>query len=109
MLAGPLFGLGNELAAADASAAVAVAKAKDASEVYELAGLIGTDVAANRLAGGIMDLEGQVNIATSSPREWKRWGRYYCRSLASAHRNGTCHNFKDQSVQYYFGSFARDL
>jgi len=56
-----------------------------------------------------MDLEGQVKIATSSPREWKRWGRYYCRSLASAHRNGTCHNFKDQSVQHYFGSFAKDL
>merc|ERR1712164_54747 len=79
------------------------------SEVYELAGLVGTDVAANRIAGGIMDLEGQVQIATSSQREWKRWGRYYCRSLASAHRNGTCHNFKDQSVQHYFGTVARDL
>ena len=56
-----------------------------------------------------MDLEGQVKIATSSQREWKRWGRYYCRSLASAHRSGTCHNFKDQSVQHYFGSVAKDL
>ena len=155
MLAGPLFGLGDALAAADASAAVAVAKASGAgasealremaradawrdgweaalrrapprserrialalslpkgaptSEVYELAGLVGTDVAANRIAGGIMDLEGQVKIATSSQREWKRWGRYYCRSLASAHRRGTCHNFKDQSVQHYFGSVAKDL
>ena len=153
MLAGQLFGLGDALAAADASAAVALAKAKDASEalremaradawrdgweaalrrappraerrialalslpkgaptseVYELAGLVGTDVAANRIAGGIMDLEGQVKIATSSQREWKRWGRYYCRSLASAHRSGTCHNFKDQSVQHYFGSVAKDL
>ena len=153
MLAGQLFGLGDALAAADASAAVAVAKAKDASdalremaradawrdgweaalrrapprserrialalslpkgapasEVYELADLVGTDVAANRIAGGIMDLEGQVQIATSSQREWKRWGRYYCRSLASAHRSGTCHNFKDQSVQHYFGSVAKDL
>merc|ERR1719248_263728 len=89
MLAGPLFGLGNELAAADASAVVALAKANGASdalremaradawrdgweaalrrappraerrialalslpkgapvsEVYELAGLVGTDVA----------------------------------------------------------------
>merc|ERR1719263_1897842 len=153
MLAGQLFGLGDALAAADASAAVAVAKASDASEalremaradawrdgweaalrrapprserrialalslpkgapmseVYELAGLVGTDVAANRIAGGIMDLEGQVKIATSSQREWKRWGRYYCRSLASAHRSGTCHNFKDQSVQHYFGTVAKDL
>ena len=56
-----------------------------------------------------MDLEGQVKIATSSQREWKRWGRYYCRSLASAHRRGTCHNFKDQSVQHYFGTVAKDL
>ena len=56
-----------------------------------------------------MDLEGQVKIATSSQREWERWGRYYCRSLASAHRRGTCHNFKDQSVQHYFGSVAKDL
>merc|ERR1719269_353738 len=153
MLAGQLFGLGDALAAADASAAVAVAKAKDASdalremaradawrdgweaalrrapprserrialalslpkgapmsEVYEVADLVGTDVAANRIAGGVMDLEGQVQIATSSQREWKRWGRYYCRSLASAHRSGTCHNFKDQSVQHYFGSVAKDL
>ena len=153
MLAGQLFGLGDALAAADASAAVAMAKAKDASEalremaradawrdgweaalrrapprserrialalslpkgapmseVYEVADLVGTDVAANRIAGGIMDLEGQVQIATSSQREWKRWGRYYCRSLASAHRSGTCHNFKDQSVQHYFGSVAKDL
>merc|ERR1719301_441519 len=153
MLAGPLFGLGDALAAADASAAVAMAKTSGASdalremaradawrdgweaalrrappraerrialalslpkgtplsEVYEVADLVGTNQAANRIAGGIMDLEGQVKIATSSQKEWKRWGRYYCRSLASAHRNGTCHNFKDQSVQYYFGSFARDL
>ena len=153
MLAGQLFGLDDALAAADASAAVALAKSKDASEalremaradawrdgweaalrrapprserrialalslpkgapvseIYEVAGLVGTDVAANRIAGGIMDLEGQVKIATSSQREWKRWGRYYTRSLASAHRNGTCHNFKDQSVQHYFGSVAKDL
>merc|ERR1719482_476667 len=89
--------------------ALSLPKGLPLSEVYEVADLVGTDVAANRIAGGIMDLEGQVKIATSSPREWKRWGRYYCRSLASAHRGGTCHNFKDQSVQHYFGSFARDL
>ena len=52
----------------------------------------------SRIAGrGIMDLEGQVKIATSSQREWKRWGRYYCRSLASVGARGTCHNFKDQT------------
>jgi len=89
--------------------ALSLPKGAPTSEVYELAGLVGTDVAANRIAGGIMDLEGQVKIATSSQKEWKRWGRYYCRSLASAHRRGTCHNFKDQSVQHYFGTVAKDL
>jgi hypothetical protein len=89
--------------------ALSLPKGAPVSEIYEVAGLVGTDVAANRIAGGVMDLEGQVKIATSTLKEWKRWGRYYCRSLASAHRSGTCHNFKDQSVQLYFGSVAKDL
>ena len=49
--------------------ALSLPKGTPVSEIYEVAGMVGTDVAANRIAGGIMDLEGQVKIATSSPAE----------------------------------------
>ena len=42
--------------------ALSLPKGAPVSEIYEVAGLVGTDVAANRIAGGIMDLEGHVNI-----------------------------------------------
>lgn len=50
-----------------------------------------------------MDLKGQVSEAFSKEEYFRKWGLHYVRSLALAHANGVCINFKDPGVQHYGG------
>lgn len=53
------------------------------------------------------DLVGQVAQALS-PTYHRRWGRNYLLSLAAAHQEEVCNNFKDHGVQNYGGpEFSR--
>ena len=53
-------------------------------------------------AGGRLRRRRTHQRGSSRPR------RYYVASLSSAHANASCHNFKDEGVQDYFGPAARD-
>ncbi|KAH8066159.1 methyltransferase [Aureococcus anophagefferens] len=64
---------------------------------------------AARLASYVVDLESQIRIACSRDAFFDRWGAHYLRSLRSAHETATRHNFKDASVDTYFGAPASTL
>ena len=56
------------------------------------------------LSGGLLaDAQGQVSLAVSRADWFQRWGFNYVCSLASAHRQQRCNNFKDQGVANYGG------
>ena len=45
--------------------------------------------------------EPEIKKAFSRNDWWKRWGRFYIRSLRDAHVHKECNNFKDVSIQGY--------
>lgn len=47
------------------------------------------------------DLDDQVAVALSREDWFRRWGRHYLPSLAMAHRDERCNNFKDPGVAFY--------
>lgn len=47
------------------------------------------------------DLDDQVAMALSREDWFRRWGRHYLPSLAMAHRDERCNNFKDPGVAFY--------
>ena len=51
----------------------------------------------------VIDLKEQVTIALSTPELYNKWGKHYLPSLASAHLNQQCNNFKDPGVQHFGG------
>lgn len=56
-----------------------------------------------RVADTCKDLLGQVKEAISRKDFYERWGRHYLPSLAQAHLQQCCNNFKDPGVQHYGG------
>lgn len=56
-----------------------------------------------RVADTVKDLLGQVKEAIGSKDAFNRWGRHYLPSLAQAHLQQCCNNFKDPGVQHYGG------
>jgi len=56
-----------------------------------------------RVADTCKDLLGQVKEAISRKDFFQRWGRHYLPSLAQAHLQQCCNNFKDPGVQHYGG------
>ncbi|KAH8083931.1 methyltransferase [Aureococcus anophagefferens] len=83
----------------------------DAAGEIAAYGLLGGpgDGDAARLASYVVDLESQIRIACSRDAFFDRWGAHYVRSLRSAHETATRHNFKDASVDTYFGAPASTL
>lgn len=49
----------------------------------------------------LLDADGQVREAFSRPDWYSKWGQHYVPSLACAHYNQMCNNFKDPGVQHY--------
>lgn len=63
------------------------------------------------IEGILADAHGQVTQALSRVSWFKKWGRHYLPSLAEAHLQQQCNNFKDPGVQGYGGELfetARD-
>ena len=60
-----------------------------------------------RVADLCKDLLGQVKQAISQRDFFARWGRHYLPSLAQAHLQQCCNNFKDPGVQHYGGEDFR--
>jgi len=56
-----------------------------------------------RVADTNKDLLGQVKEAISDTASFARWGKHYLPSLAQAHLQQCCNNFKDPGVQRYGG------
>eukprot|EP01125_Pyxidicula_operculata_P009701 TRINITY_DN3181_c0_g1_i1.p1 TRINITY_DN3181_c0_g1~~TRINITY_DN3181_c0_g1_i1.p1 ORF type:complete len:683 (-),score=186.37 TRINITY_DN3181_c0_g1_i1:67-1959(-) len=54
----------------------------------------------NYVADLLKDLKGQVKEAIMT-QYFQKWGRFYLPSLAGAHQNQQCNNFKDPGVQHY--------
>jgi len=52
----------------------------------------------------LRDLDGQVREAMSRSDWFTKWGVHYLLSLADAHRQQQCNNFKDPGVQHYGGA-----
>merc|ERR1711981_619500 len=61
-----------------------------------------------RVADACKDLLGQVKEAISRKDFFQRWGRHYLPSLAQAHLQQRCNNFKDPGVQHYGGKLFTD-
>ncbi len=55
------------------------------------------------------DLEGQVLEAVSRDDWFQRWGVHYLRSLANAHNNQACANFKDPGLQAYKSTYFEEM
>jgi len=47
------------------------------------------------------DIGGEVVLALSEQKNWKRWGMHYFPALACAHQRQQCSNFKDAGLQVY--------
>ena len=55
----------------------------------------------NLIKGILADAKGQVMEALSSFTYFEKWGKHYLPSLAMAHSQQLCNNFKDPGVQTY--------
>lgn len=53
--------------------------------------------------------EAQISKAVSDHNVFKKWGEHYILSIANAHDNKQCNNFKDPGVQFYGGSLFRKI
>lgn len=60
-----------------------------------------TYIDSNMFPGLGDDYSSQIQQLEEDSEKFKKWGRYYLASLASAHRNAMANNFKDQSVLVY--------
>jgi len=58
-------------------------------------------VKTEQVQGLLEDLLGQSSEALSKGDYWKKWGKHYIPSVASAHKLQQCNNFKDPGVQHY--------
>ncbi len=54
----------------------------------------------------LQDWEGQVKMGLSD-KYLHKWGKHFLRSLARAHKNQQCLNFKDPGVQFYGGDIFK--
>lgn len=55
------------------------------------------------------DATGQATEALSRTDWFIKWGQHYLPSLAGAHFNQLCNNFKDPGVQHYSGTLFESL
>ena len=53
----------------------------------------------------ITDLSEQVTIAITQIDQFNKWGQHYLPSLARAHQQQICNNFRDPGVQHFGGKF----
>lgn len=57
----------------------------------------------------LTDLTEQVSIAISKSEYFEKWGKHYLPSLARAHQQQICNNFRDPGVQHYGGSLFKKM
>jgi hypothetical protein len=55
------------------------------------------------------DIVGQIKEATSRNDWYNKWGRHFLLSIANAHGEQVCNNFKDPGVQAYGGLLFKKL
>ena len=55
------------------------------------------------------DIEGEAKLAVQDASNFRKWGQHYLPSLAAAHREQRCNNFKDPGVQHYGGELFRTV
>lgn len=55
------------------------------------------------------DVSGQIAMALSDEKNFKKWGGHYLPSIARAHLFQICNNFKDPGVQLYGGTLFERL
>lgn len=69
-----------------------------------------TAIATNSMAQQLMvDIKGQVMEAFSKDAFFHKWGKHYVPSLAGAHLDQQCANFKDPGLQNYGGDLFKAL
>ena len=56
----------------------------------------------------VEDIDGQITLGLSE-KYIEKWGKHFLRSLARAHFNQQCLNFKDPGVQFYGGKLFTQL
>lgn len=57
----------------------------------------------------LTDLREQVTIAVTDTDHFNKWGQHYLPSLARAHQQQICNNFRDPGVQNYGGSLFKKM
>lgn len=57
----------------------------------------------------LIDLTEQVTIAITNPNHFQKWGQHYLPSLARAHQQQVCNNFRDPGVQLYGGTLFKKM
>ena len=57
----------------------------------------------------LIDLTEQVSIAISKSEYFEKWGKHYLPSLARAHQQQICNNFRDHGVQHYGGTLFKKM
>ena len=57
----------------------------------------------------ITDLSEQVTIAVTQQDQFTKWGQHYLPSLARAHQQQVCNNFRDPGVQHYGGKLFKKM
>jgi len=57
----------------------------------------------------IVDLSEQVTIALTKEDQFRKWGIHYLPSLARAHQQQVCNNFRDPGVQGYGGKLFKQM
>ena len=57
----------------------------------------------------LTDLTEQVSIAISKSEYFEKWGKHYLPSLARAHQQQICNNFRDPGVQHYGGTLFKKM
>lgn len=63
----------------------------------------------SQIDGLLADAEGQVAEAFSKLEWYNKWGRHFLPSLARAHAQQQCTNFKDPGLQIYGGKLFEDF
>jgi hypothetical protein len=67
-------------------------------------------VATHKMAQQLLtDMKGQATEAFSSDEYFRKWGYHYVTSLAGAHLDQQCTNFKDPGLQNYGGELFESL